>query len=476
MASWELQLISAIIKTGDLRTVLDEGITKTHLGNLEARTCFEALVFYYQDHDHFGEVMSAQLLLENFPSLALPKPKQSLLALCKKVRIDYLQRNLRILVEGLADDIDDDPEEALKRARVQISELDEQHISQKDANFAEEALDIIAEEYALTQENEGVLGIPFPWKEMNEQVGGIEEGNLVVFYGIPKSGKTWTALHVGAHAYEMGYRVMVFSKEMSLKQLFKRMACLLCGLSYRKLRKAELPDDELSHLLQMMEFLKEEAKDSKTHRKLIFTKGLKDAESSILSLADKIKTYQPDLVVLDSAYQMAKSRKYDHQERLSSDLKEVADFSGVPIVAVMQANIRKAFEHAGSNSTPEMGFSGSWTEDADLLVYCVLTEAAVASQSLHIRGFREDKANGIRINFNPAVNLSFMDYDLKDMIPPKKKEPGDDDETKEKTVRSSYAGRGDKRKANEAKRQSTLGKMTAEAKKAKKKGIKNADE
>lgn len=472
MASWELQLISSIIKTNDLRTVLDVGITKKHFGSLEAKACFEAITFYYQDHDHFGEVMSEQMLLEDFPSVSLPKPKQSLRAICKKVRVDYLKRNLRLLVEGLVDDIDDDPEEALKRARVQISELDEQHTSQKDANFAEEALEVIAEEYALTQENGGVLGIPYPWQEMNEQVGGIEEGNLVVFYGIPKSGKTWTALHVGAFAYEMGYRVMVFSKEMSLKQLFKRMACLLCGLSYKKLRKADLSEEELTHLLQMMEFLKEEAADPKTHRKLIFTKGLKDAESSILSLADKIKTYQPDLVVLDSAYQMAKSRKYDHQERLSSDLKEVADFSGVPIVAVMQANIRKAFEHAGSNSTPEMGFSGSWTEDADLLVYCVLTEAAVASQSLHIRGFREDKATGIRINFNPAVNLSFMDYDLKDMVAPKPKE-GASDADKDTTFKNSHAGGGSKRKEKEAKRQSKFSRMT---KAAEKKGLKTADE
>jgi replicative DNA helicase len=85
-------------------------------------------------------------------------------------------------------------------------------------------------------------GIPSPWYELDELIGGLHGSRMYVFGGAPGDGKSTAALNIAIHAAENAYQVLVFSKEMPTLDVFGRLVARSAEVDLRTINNRNLDD------------------------------------------------------------------------------------------------------------------------------------------------------------------------------------------------------------------------------------------
>src|SRR3972149_752802 len=96
MATWELQLISRIVRTGQLNDVLVWGINRDDFLTNEGRALFSSIEGYFSMPEHSGAVLGPYAIQRMFPNFA-PCDDLSMTteALCSEVRKQRLTIGFR---------------------------------------------------------------------------------------------------------------------------------------------------------------------------------------------------------------------------------------------------------------------------------------------------------------------------------------------------------------------------------------------
>lgn len=72
--------------------------------------------------------------------------------------------------------------------------------------------------------------IPTPWEVVNENIGGgFGPGDLVIVFGNPGGGKSWTMVAMAAHALSLGYNVNYYTLELGEGYVGKRFDAYFTG-------------------------------------------------------------------------------------------------------------------------------------------------------------------------------------------------------------------------------------------------------
>ena len=80
--------------------------------------------------------------------------------------------------------------------------------------------------------------IPTPWPLLNETIqGGWGPGDLIIVFGNPGGGKSWTMVAAAAHAVKMGYNVNYYTLELGEDYVGKRFDCYFTGYSIDEVNK-----------------------------------------------------------------------------------------------------------------------------------------------------------------------------------------------------------------------------------------------
>ena len=94
---------------------------------------------------------------------------------------------------------------------------------------------------ALYERNETITGIPTGFTDLDQQLAGLQPSNLVIVGGRPGTGKTSLALGIAAHAaLEAHIPVLVFSLEMSHRELTQRLLCSEARVDATRMRNGRL--------------------------------------------------------------------------------------------------------------------------------------------------------------------------------------------------------------------------------------------
>ncbi len=94
---------------------------------------------------------------------------------------------------------------------------------------------------ALYERNETITGIPTGFTDLDQQLAGLQPSNLVIVGGRPGTGKTSLALGIAAHAaLEAHVPVLVFSLEMSHRELTQRLLCSEARVDATRMRNGRL--------------------------------------------------------------------------------------------------------------------------------------------------------------------------------------------------------------------------------------------
>jgi replicative DNA helicase len=423
MANVELTLISNIVRDGDLSTLRRSGFNAAFLQTEEGREMFRWLSDAFTDVHTGGVVPSLDRVRRHFPEFDYCPSRDPIDALAKEVIDNNVKAGIRASVEeidGLLDE-GEDPQVILGAYLPQLRELSMQGSDSKHLLMSTAALGM-REDYDRMQEAGGITGLPFPWAPLNKATAGMQPEDFIVIYARPKQMKTWVAIAIACHAYLCGYRVLVYSKEMSDRILARRAASIIAEIDYEELKSGQLSAADEKKFFNTLEGLSDwEKATSGGGRKAAMTflsdrklsSGSKGATVDILSA--EAERFGADLIIVDGFYLMRdgrtnqRSREWKQVSNISSDLKNMAQTLAVPVIGTTQAN-RGASKTSGDD-TDEVGYADAIGQDTDLLMRVFKARNLATGKPklmFTFPGTRDAVLNPFVINAHPGKDFSLL--------------------------------------------------------------------
>ena len=262
--------------------------------------------------------------------------------------------------------------------------------------------------HELSNKSGGLIGSSTGYKDLDNKLQGLQNGDLIVVAGRPSMGKTSLAMNVAENVLldsESNGSVLIFSLEMPGESLTTRLLSGMTKLNQQNVRSGMLKDDELRILFQQSEKLK--------------NLPLWIDDSSILSpmelraKARRLARTEKDglsLIVVDYLQLMqlplSSENRVNQISEISRSLKSLAKELNVPVIALSQLN--RAVENR-PNKRPIMADlrdSGAIEQDADVILF-IYRDEVYNEDSEH--GNKAESIIGKQRN-GPigTVNLTFL--------------------------------------------------------------------
>jgi len=350
------------------------------------------------------------------PRLVLPQAKDTIEDLCESVQSEYLKASIRDFRDKLDESIvDTDPREVIDMMRNEVLTLAKELVTESDEDFGAGFQDGLAEHIHAMSSADGLLGIPWPWEEMNEATQGICPGDLILWYGIPKSMKTWIGLYVCTWLFLKGYKVLVYSREMTYRIMRLRCGSILASVDYTRLKRNQLTPLEWARIDKAIQLL-----EHPECGHMMFTRNSNPDGSAagVQALRMKVDAYEPDFIMLDSAYLMSNDRtgessmKWNDLSAISQDVKQMILASNIPTMLVWQESERLSMKYGkAGRGTASLALATQLVYDADLAVKIVYNHG-LSKASLHLAAARETEFDGLTINACAGYDFTFSSLDL----------------------------------------------------------------
>jgi hypothetical protein len=207
----EQLLISKIIEEQDLGPVADAGITQDYFLDGKNRRVFDAITRYKLEH---GAIPRLRRIRQDFPSYKFVQAPEPWSDLIGQVRNAH---DLGVLEDALAEAVeiydDHDPRElgpTLLQMRAKLH----------DAGFA----------------------------RLDKALQGFQAGQLIVFVGPPKAGKSTMMLLAALAAHALGKVPLLIGFEMSNEEQEQRIDAITAKISHHRLRGGALDEGERKRL------------------------------------------------------------------------------------------------------------------------------------------------------------------------------------------------------------------------------------
>lgn len=401
MPSWDQTLIAKILESRDLNSVIVKfGISDAHLKDPLASEIFKFILKHRTKHD---ELPSVALVTTKYKEYKHFSPEDSLDAICEQIVNNNFNTEFDYSLKKILSAADSDPQKALAMMERSSRELRTKwRFSSQDIDLASYT-DFIREEYEKFKIKRGVTGLPYPWEYLSEETGGMNRQDLIVFYGMQKSGKSWILLIIASYLYKnMGKRILFATKEMSCLTLAIRASAIMAELPYGDFRKGKLTTDQEKKLLSMATDI-----SSDGYFKITDGRTAHGGSVSVSSLMSKVEEYCPDILLVDGSYLMkddrTNQRSIDHKNitNITQDLKELAQVKNIPVVISTQTN-----RYGDTNNiNDDLAYSASFTADCDAL-FRMFRNKKTNELAILAKALREGEEKGLVINFNVANNFS----------------------------------------------------------------------
>ncbi|HKL16826.1 MAG TPA: replicative DNA helicase [Patescibacteria group bacterium] len=268
-------------------------------------------------------------------------------------------------------------------------------------------------------------GVPTGFKELDDNLAGLQPSELVLLAARPSIGKSALALDMARHAaVHENIPVGVFSLEMSKEQVTDRMICAESGVNLWKMRTGNISHGEGDDFKKLGKTF-----DSLSNAPIYIDDS---PMLNLIELKTKARRLQSEhglgLLVVDYLQLMSSgstnnSGRVEEVSEISRGLKGVARELNIPVLALSQLSRSPEMRTPAIPKLSDLRASGSLEQDADVVMFiyrksrdkgikkCPPDEKNVAE--LHIGKHRHGPA-GVRylLYFNEEI-ASFNDLDKK---------------------------------------------------------------
>lgn len=226
---------------------------------------------------------------------------------------------------------------------------------------------VLARLESMADDKNKIEGIPTGFAGLDSLIGGLLPETLVVLAARPAMGKTAYALNIARNVAQLRrLPVLLFSLEMTGVALTQRTIAAEGRISLKRLKTADLTEDEWGRLVDSAESLK----DSPIY--IDESPGL--TMSHIRARARAFKQQHPNGVIMLDYLQIVAMEKHQkdkiaHVSEVSRGLKELARELRFPVVALAQ--LSRDLERR-TNKRPMMSDlreSGQIEQDAEIILF-----------------------------------------------------------------------------------------------------------
>jgi hypothetical protein len=365
------RLISKIVAEGDFTPALSGGIKENWFEDEEPRRVYIWMVDYY---NRYNKTPTADALHLEFPTYKLLDVEEPYQFYVDRFRAT---RERTLLVDGeidLHEALEDgDLKLAKDRMSQTLSRVGSEVSSLNDLVATTEWRSRYDEYDEMRMHSDEMTGIPTGFETFDHLTGGFHDEQFILFAGQAKAGKSWLMMKSAVAAQEAGKKVLFITFEMSLKEQMARYDGITCGINSNKLLRNKLDDND-------MKLLRRGMKAQENRDGLFICSADITATTTPSGLSGKIDEHRPDIVFVDGIYLM--ENEAGHQPgtasaytSLSRSMKRLAQRVKIPLVGTMQALSGK-MDKTGKVTLHSLGWSSSWSQDADLVIGAERDETA----------------------------------------------------------------------------------------------------
>lgn len=360
--SIERDLISKILMERDLTPISDGGVTPDFFQSHEHREAFRFILEHQRD---YSQVPSLDAFVRNYPTYKISKCEDTLPYYVEEISRDYMTFLLEDYLVKATDQFDEGEYEESQRTLAQCLNHLHQAVTKAQAvDLTQTGAERVARYKEYAKSGGALKGISTGFSLIDYATSGMQPGQLFVFVGPPKAGKS-TMLLLSAMFANMGfYKPLFIGFEMSNEEQEERHDAIRAQVSHKDLRDGELSADDMRKVEKMtrrMELLPP----------MVFTADPTSTStlSAISALVDK---YDPDVVYVDGVY-MLQDENGEPQgssqalTNITRGLKRMAQARKIPFAISTQV-LQWKMDRKRGVTTASIGYSSSFGQDADVLI------------------------------------------------------------------------------------------------------------
>jgi hypothetical protein len=340
MSDIERRLLAKLTTPEEISLTYDSGTRSVQFEEPLCSAIF-SFVLNYWTNSQMKAVPTPWVLKQEFPGyLPLEGVEEETEYLAEKLKERYLANQVQDLLRQTATHSVSSPGEALKMLRDGSHTLSEAVSTRRLRTNMAETIEARRERYGQREQSPQGLGVPYGLDLLDIHTGGLFPGEVAVVGAFAKTGKTMFGLHTAAKIVKQGFRPLVYTLEMSLKECEDRLDCMFSGVSYDRLIHGRLGPSEILQLHQGQEQLKE--------RGGIQIERPEEGDRTVTALLARARQYGADWLFIDQLSHMEPGVKTqtlkDHHGTLIKQLKNEVSRSGQEIPCLLAAQLRRGDE------------------------------------------------------------------------------------------------------------------------------------
>ena len=238
------------------------------------------------------------------------------------------------------------------------------------------------------------------FNKIDETIGGLQRGNIIVLGGRTSQGKTSLAVNFAYNIVFSGNKVVYVSMEMTVQEILKKLISLDTGISYEKIRSGWLTSDQ-----------RKKIKDRNNQFYELEDLIIVDDAFTLDSVYNVVSGSNPDVVIIDFIQNMkfvkAENRAYQIEE-IMKELKMMAKTEECAVIVLSQINRGSELgDKTGQPYLHNLKGSGSLEEGGDVVMlihwaYKYDDTKPISEVTLYIEKNRHGRTGKVNLNFDPV--------------------------------------------------------------------------
>ena len=252
---------------------------------------------------------------------------------------------------------------------------------------------------------------------LNDMLGGFEDGDMIVIGARPAVGKSAFATQLTSHFAELGKKIGYFNLEMTEKQIYERFVSAASGIGLQRIKRAiAYTGDEKEKFEKANKLLSE--KD-----KIIITTGTQ----TVTSIRNEVKSKGYDVVVIDYLQLIRpegryKGNRFAEVGDISHSIKRIATDFSIPVIVLSQLNRASVGREDKEPTMSELRESGDIEQDASVILLLWNMDEDGRRKGCKIEKNRQGKTGKTEMVFNGDL-MKFEELSDKDGFVPMEETP-----------------------------------------------------
>lgn len=370
----ELQAINNIIACNNLEDYIGAGVLPKHFK--EHRVEYDFILNHFNRYNKAPDIGTFSLEFPDTDIFDVFEPTEYIVS---NLFEQYLFAEGVALSQKFGAKLEKNSYEGLSYVMTKAEELLQLNTTSANTNINDMVDEKIAD-IDSKRKQEGLIGIPTGFKELDQVLMGWQKGQeLVTIVGRVNQGKSWILLATLAAAHKAGYKVLLYSGEMSKESVAYRVDTLQHHYSNRQITWGTISDSDY-------EKYKEDIKHSAKHLNEFQVYTPKDLGGRMLDipmLKHLIKKHKPDIVGIDQLSLMTDYRGAREKRlqlgNITMDLFNLSEEFSIPILADAQANRNKAdMDNPENPELSDLAESDAIGQNSSRVISLVQTKAGLS--------------------------------------------------------------------------------------------------